>query len=226
MDIEISTPERWGLRTLVRTWHRNLIPVCLIIFCLSASGCGDTDEIASDAIHINPPITLERFMLELRHRAISPGTLTDKSFVDGTKRDMVKNFSSTDPLTVQDTIIDCITQNLTPGIWHPSLLDMNIYTKGEQINIYRSLYVIDEGFVYINVRQKRLEERALESLGEEVILEIIDFRIRVYYSSKKVEVEAVRLFPMRTEAEIDEGLEVLFRAMGIDQEINDPQTSD
>ena len=124
------------------------------------------------------------------------GPFTDKSFVEGAKHDMLRMFTLKDQVSAQKEIVDYVTQNLQLGLWRSSLADSRTFRDGGQIEIDGTKIDIKDGYDYIAVREKRLDQEALKSLGEEIVLEIIDVRIRAYRSKgKPVEVETVRLYP-------------------------------
>ena len=97
------------------------------------------------------------------------------------------------------------------------MIDKGSYGDGEQIEIGGTKILIEEGYDFIAVRLKLYDTRALKSLGEDIILEIIEVRIRAARSNRRnVEVETVRLYPMRSEAaaadEVERILEMVSKA--------------
>ena len=189
--------------------------IALLVLLTPIAAADKKPALTSDVMQIFRSIRASTLVGELGSETIVSGPFTNKSFVEGTKGDMLRMFTLKDRVAGQKEIVDYVTQNLQAGLWRSSLVDSRSFKDGEQIEIDGTKVDIKDGFDYIAVREKRLDQRALQSLGEEIVLEIVDIRIRAYRSeAKKVEVEAVRVYPMPSEAEIREKVERLMKTLG------------
>jgi len=109
---------------------------------------------------------------------------------------MLRMFTLKDRVAGQKEIVDYVTQNLQAGLWRSSLVDSRSFKDGEQIEIDGTKVDIKDGFDYIAVRESDWINERSSRLARRLSWRLLTSGIRAYRSeAKKVEVEAVRVYP-------------------------------